>query len=390
MERTIKLYDADSHMRSFTARVISCTKEGEIYDILLDRTAFFPEGGGQTSDTGRIGEIPIADVRIEDGVIHHYSSPCSALPPHVGEECECALDFEERFRKMQHHSGEHIVSGIVHSLFGYDNVGFHLGSDVVTMDFNGSFSREELRNVELLANRAVCENRRVTAEYPSRERLAEMSYRSKLDLKDDVRIVTIDGIDACACCAPHVSATGEIGMIKLCDAVKNKGGTRITLLCGLAALEDYDARCEIMYGIAKKLSTSQSELGAAFDRLEGEISELKDKNYRLRSTVLEYKLAETAPTDGDICFFEEELTESDMRRMMNGGLERCGGISAVFVGGDETGYSFSAASDKVDMRAFCERMRSLLGAKCGGSEKMIRGSVKRSKKEIMDLFDQRS
>ncbi len=382
MTGTIKLYELDSHMRSFEARVLSCNKAYDNYEIILDKTAFFPEGGGQGADTGKIGEASVIDAQISEGIIRHITD----IPLDIGEEYRCEINWEKRFSRMQNHSGEHIVSGLIHKHFGFDNIGFHMGHEDITLDINGILTEEDIRKIEYLANIAVSENVRIICEYPDSEKLADMEYRSKLEMTDNVRIVTIEGYDACACCAPHVSRTGEIGIIKLLDHAKNKGGTRIHMLCGLDALRDYDERYHMIAKAAQSLSVKQSGLGEALARLEEEIAALKQKNYLLRSELAEYKIAGIEFTDGNLCLFEEESTPSDMRKLMNLGLEKCGGICAVFCGNDERGYSFTAASKTFKLREIAADMRLKLGAKGGGSDEMIQGSVAASEKEIKEYF----
>ena len=382
MTETIKLYDSDSHLRDFSAKVINCIKNGENYDIILDKTAFFPEGGGQSADTGNIGDVSVTDVKISEGIIYHKTDS----PLEVGGEYRCCIDWEQRFRRMQNHSGEHIVSGLIHRHFGFDNVGFHMGHEDITLDINGILTEADIRKIEHLANIAVAENVKIICEYPSPEALSTLEYRSKLSLTENVRIVTIEGYDACACCAPHVSRTGEIGIIKLLDFAKNKGGTRIHMLCGLDALEDYDERYHMIAKVAQSLSVKQSGLSDAFERLSEEIDALKQKNYLLRAQLAEYKIAGIKPTDGNICIFEEEATPADMRRLMNAGLEKCGGICAVFCGTDDRGYTFTAASKSIKLRETAADMRLRLGAKGGGSDEMIQGSVNASEEKIKEYF----
>ncbi|MBR5754064.1 MAG: alanyl-tRNA editing protein, partial [Clostridia bacterium] len=249
--RTEKLYDADAACRAFSARVLSCGPADGTpgrYAVVLDRTAFFPEGGGQYADTGTLQEdkadcetpqtpaVRVLDVQIsEDGVITHY---CSG-PVTPGTQVTGTLDWEQRYVRMQNHTGEHLVSGTVHRLFGLDNIGFHLGDGDVTCDFNGLLSEEQLRDVERVVNRAVWENVEVLCDYPDPAVLKDLDYRSKLELTEEVRLVTIPGYDVCACCAPHVARTGEVGLIKLVGAEKAHGGTRVHLLCGPWALDDY-------------------------------------------------------------------------------------------------------------------------------------------------------
>ena len=207
---TEKLYYEESHLKTFKAKVISCEPCGEVYRAVLDRTAFFPEGGGQAADTGYLGDIQVTDVKEKNGIIYHTIAE-NIIP---GTEVEGRIDWELRFSRMQQHTGEHIVSGLIHGRFGYDNVGFHLGEEVCTLDLSGPLTKEQLREIEYAANEAVFANIPVEICYPSKEELVSMEYRSKIEIEGQVRIVTIPGYDVCACCAPHVKRTGEIGLIK--------------------------------------------------------------------------------------------------------------------------------------------------------------------------------
>ena len=208
---TEKLFYKDSFTKEFQAKVTACEPWKTGYRIVLSQTGFFPEGGGQTADTGRLNAVPVLDVQEEQGILYHFTQQ----PLEVGTEVKGTLNWEERFWKMQHHSGEHIVSGLIHKHFGYHNVGFHLGSQVVTLDFDGIITKEELRMIEKEANQAVAQNIEIQVSYPSKEELSRLEYRSKIEIEGQVRIVTIPGYDVCACCAPHMRYTGQIGMIKL-------------------------------------------------------------------------------------------------------------------------------------------------------------------------------
>ncbi len=252
--KTEKLYDTDASCKAFTATVISCEPSEErkgLYAVVLNKTAFFPEGGGQYADTGTLqefkkdcetplsGAVRVRDVQVsDDGIITHFCD--GAVTPWA--QVTGLLDWEQRFERMQNHTGEHIVSGTVHRLYGLDNIGFHLGDRDVTCDFNGELTDEQLREVERVANRAVWDNVEVLCEYPDPATLPDLDYRSKLELTEDVRLVTIPGYDVCACCAPHVARTGEIGLIKIVNSEKAHGGTRVHLLCGPWALDDYQVK----------------------------------------------------------------------------------------------------------------------------------------------------
>lgn len=382
MEQTIKLYDADSHLYDFDASVISCEKTDKGFAIVLDKTAFFPEGGGQPADEGTLNGIAVTDVQIKDGIITHTTA--EEIP--AGSAVKGAVDSEIRFRRMQNHSGEHIVSGLIHKLFGYNNVGFHMGSEDVTLDLDGVLTREDLDKIEMLANRAVYENVNVRAEYPSPEILKDLDYRSKLDLTENVRIVTIEGYDVCACCAPHVNKTGEIGIIKLLDFLKYKGGVRIHMLCGFDALEDYNRRYKNVAAISAKLSAKQAEVYEAVERLSAELSAEKQAAGELKRQLVAMKIAALEPTDGNMVLVEKDMDMLNLRNLVNEAVQLCGGICAAFSGSDENGYNYIIASKNVPLRAEAKAINAALNGRGGGKDEMIQGSAKASEAEIRAYF----
>ena len=264
---TEKLYYIDSHMKAFTATVTSCEKNGDRFEVTLDRTAFFPEGGGQLGDSGVIGGVRVFDTHEKNGEIKHYVN--QALE--TGKTYDCAIDWETRFRRMQNHSGEHIVSGLVHKKYGYNNVGFHMGSDVVTIDFDGELSWEQLLEIEREANRAIAANYKVTATFPAEDVLKTLEYRSKLELTENVRIVEIENTDICACCAPHVNSTAEVGTVRILTAERRRrggDGVRITMLCGLDAFEHEVIIDANNAEVSTLLSAKRTETAAAVRRLD--------------------------------------------------------------------------------------------------------------------------
>ncbi len=382
MEQTIKLYDADSHLYDFDASVISCEKTDKGFAIVLDKTAFFPEGGGQPADEGTLNGIAVTDVQIKDGIITHTTA--EEIP--AGSAVKGAVDSEIRFRRMQNHSGEHIVSGLIHKLFGYNNVGFHMGSEDVTLDLDGVLTREDLDKIEMLANRAVYENVNVRAEYPSPEILKDLDYRSKLDLTENVRIVTIEGYDVCACCAPHVSKTGEIGIIKLLDFLKYKGGVRIHMLCGFDALEDYNRRYKNVAAISAKLSAKQAEVYEAVERLSAELSAEKQAAGELKRQLVAMKIAALEPTDGNMVLVEKDMDMLNLRNLVNEAVQLCGGICAAFSGSDENGYNYIIASKNVPLRVEAKAINAALNGRGGGKDEMIQGSAKATEAEIRAYF----
>lgn len=380
---TEKLYYSDSNIKKFEAKVLSCSEENGKFAIVLDKTAFFPEGGGQFSDTGTLGERVVSDVQTVNGEIIHYAN----APLTVGETVEGVIDWEQRFRRMQNHTGEHIVCGIAHKMYGYDNVGFHLGTHDVTMDLNGELTHEQIREIEYLANKAVGENVPVTVEFPTAAELEKMEYRSKLELTEDIRVVTIQGYDRCACCAPHVSRTGEIGMIKLLDFARWKGGVRIHMQCGLDAVDDFNVKYDNIAKISELLSSPQEKTADAVMRVLGEMQSLKQTIHELNRLLVDLKLKETEPTDGNMCFFEPAFGADELRAMVNGAVSKCSGVCAAFSGDDDNGYSYIIGSENVPLRNASKLINSSLSGKGGGTDQMIQGRVSAKRTEIIEFFN---
>ena len=377
---TEKLYDMDSHLKEFSATVLSCEKSGENYSVILDKTAFFPEGGGQESDRGNIGEAAVLDVRIVSGEIIH----CTDRPLNIGEEYACTLNWDRRFRNMQNHSGEHIVSGIVHRLYGLNNVGFHLGAEM-TVDFDGAISREQLLEVERLANKAVFQNVPIRAYYPDEKELKALDYRSKLELTENVRIVDIKGYDLCACCAPHVKKTGEIGLIKILDSFKNKGGVRIFIKCGIDALDDYNDKYLNVQKISNLLSVKQYEAALAVDRLSDENRELKFGIASLKKRLIAEKTKSFVPESDKTAVFEEGLDIKELQLFADSLYKKSGGIRGVF-SGEEGNYSFAICGEETALDLFFKEFKENLNAKGGGRNGMVQGTVATVKNEIEGFF----
>ncbi len=378
---TEKLYDLDSHLRAFNARVISCRQEGERWALTLDRTAFFPEGGGQAADTGFLGPVRVLDVQEADGGILHFTD--GPLP--VGETVCGKLDWLQRFRRMQNHSGEHILSGLVHARYGYRNVGFHLGDGDVTVDFDGELNREQLDDLETAVNLVIGENVAVTCWYPSGEELASLDYRSKLELTENVRLVRIEGYDLCACCAPHVSRTGEIGSLRILDFMRHRGGVRLHMLCGLDALEDARMRYQATLAISGLLSVPQEDTPAAVERtlreLEGTrqaLAEEKRRWLKLRADALPV-------TETNLCIFEEDLDPVSLRELVNAGMEKTPGICAAFSGADGA-WKYIIGSRTVDLKSLSKEINEAIGGRGGGRTEMIQGSCTADRRQIEAYF----
>lgn len=380
---TIRLFDQDSHMREFDAVVLSCEPgHGGHYLVTLDQTAFFPEGGGQPADTGMLGPAHVLDTQEHNRtVIHTVDVPLAS-----GTAVHGVLDWEPRLRRMQNHTGEHIVSGLIHRDYGFANIGFHIGSRDVTLDFDGVLERAALRRIEYLANVAVAENVAVTAEYPTSEKLAQLEYRSKLDLTENVRIVTIEGYDCCACCAPHVKRTGEIGMIKLLDYIHYKGGVRIHMQCGLDAVDDYNEKYDNVAAIAASLSVKQRDAATAVARQADVIAAQKQTIAELKRELVRTKLSGILPSDAGLLLFEPALDMDGLRALAEGASRIRGGICAVFAGRDGAGYQYAAASQTQDMRQFSRELHAALSGRGGGSAAMVQGSIPQNADTVCAFF----
>ena len=375
---TEKLFYQDSHRTEFTAKVISCEEAKDGYRVVLDQTVFFPEGGGQYADTGMLGDTEVTDVHEKDDVIYHTTK----APLEAGSEVNGKINWDERFEKMQQHTGEHIVSGIVHERFGYNNVGFHLGSDYCTMDFDGPISKEQLKEIEAAANEAVYQDLEIKILYPSKDELKDLDYRSKIEIEGQVRIVEIPGYDVCACCAPHVKTTGEIGAITLVSMVNYKGGERITMLCGRRAMRDYEKKDSMTKEISALLCAKEYEVAEAVVRLKDEQNRMKSQLAEMQQKRLEYLVAEIAVDQKLVTVFYSTLSGNLPREMMNKLLDKGAEICAVFAGTDEEGYRYVIGSRSEDVSPLSKMLNTTFQGRGGGKPEMVQGSVKGTRTEI--------
>ncbi|MBQ9991536.1 MAG: hypothetical protein IJP31_11465 [Lachnospiraceae bacterium] len=379
MKETIRLFDRDGYARSFTSKVISCEalEEGS-FRIVLEETLFFPEEGGQSSDRGKLNEVRVKDVQSDAGVIYHYTD--RALEE--GETVQGEIDWEHRFSHMQQHTGEHIFSGTVNRLFGLNNVGFHLSDQIVTMDFDGVLTMEELETVEWEVNRAIAENVEIRVSYPSHKELETLEYRSKIEIEGQVRIITIPGHDVCACCAPHVKRTGEIGMLKIMTVQNHKGGIRVSILCGFRALRAFREKTKIISTLTNMLSTSQENLPIQIEKQKNRIYALKGELGLAKQKLMEYRIEKLSPDQANVLLFESDLETVVVRNTVNALVKKHDGICGIFVKKEDGGYQYILGSKNVNCKEIAALLREKLAAKGGGSEAMIQGSVEASREEI--------
>lgn len=386
MKQTIKLYDLDAYAIEFNAIILSCEEiqfnVKNVYQVVLDQTLFFPEEGGQSPDKGTINTIQVSDVQIKDDIITHTLEE----PVEVGKEIKGIIDWKHRFSNMQQHSGEHIFSGLVNKKFGYDNVGFHLSDQIVTMDFNGVITAKEAADIEYAANEVIIRNLPVQVTFPSKEELADLNYRSKIEIDGQVRIVTIEDVDVCACCAPHVKRTGEIGMLKILNMQNYKGGVRISILCGFRALEEYRQKTEILSELTSSLSANQDSLVEAVTKLKSVNQSLKTELVVAKQEYMEAKLREIPKDQENVYLFENNLDPQVMRTSVNQLVSEHSGICGIFTGDDEEGYRYIIGSSTQDARLVATMLKDKLGAKGGGSAAMIQGSVVANRETLVSLL----
>jgi len=379
--QTRKLYYEDTHRQQFRAAVLSCEETKKGFEIILDATAFYPEGGGQAADTGMLGTVRVLDTRErEETVVHICDGPLT-----VGETVEGKIDYGPRFHRMQQHSGEHIVSGIIHRRYGYHNTGFHMGSDIITIDFDGVIPAEDLASIEAEANGAVWQNLTVNCWYPSPEELPTVFYRTKKALPWPVRIVQIPGFDSCACCGTHVKATGEIGLIKLFSVIGFRGGTRMEMACGESALKLLNEAYEQNKLVSQAFSAKIGETGAAANRMNVLLAQQKYRITGLEMRIFAGISAGYAGT-GNVLHFEEGLDNVAVRELADAIAEVCGGTAAVFSGSDETGYAFCLVAREEDLRQLGKNMTKALNGRGGGKPNCQQGRVQAGREEIEGFF----
>lgn len=366
--KTVKLYEQNAYQKEFYAKII------DIIDckIVLDQTLFFPEGGGQFCDQGTISGLPVIDVQIEEGIIYHTVKDHSL---HLGETIKGIIDFDIRFSNMQNHSSEHILSGLVKRLFGFDNIGFHLGREDMTADFNGFFSREDILMLENKVNEVIFQNKKIRAFYPEDPSL--LDYRSKKELNEPVRLVEIEDIDLCACCAPHVLRTGEIGQFKILKTMNMKKGTRFFIAGGKRALESAQKDYQLLVKLYHLLSANDQTLLSYVQGLLNTNKELSEKYHSLQREMLFEGLKRNS------CLFIDELAPHLQRELVDEHYNITHSLTAIFVGNDHRGYRFIIKGNDLS------ELLSLLkekGAKGGGSKLMVQGFLDISENELKEAL----
>lgn len=373
---TQRLYYTDSHLREFSARVLSCRPGKHGYDVILDRTAFYPEGGGQPGDRGTLGDVTVTDTHELGGEVVHF---CDG-PLEIGAAVTGRLDWDYRFDLMQHHTGEHILSGLIHARFGYDNVGFHMGRDVITIDLSSPLTGDDLRQLEAETNEIIWQNRPVRCFWPEAEALAALPYRSKKALTGPVRLVEIPGADLCACCGVHVTHTGEIGLIKLLSAVKFHDGVRVELLCGRRAMAYLGGVWEQNRRVSGLLSAKPMETADGAEKLWKDLGDTRYRLTRTQERLFALQAGEYRGK-GDVVLFEEDLGADGVRRLCDAVLQVCGGRAAVF-SRTEGGYQYALGTQTGDLRPLTKALNASCNGRGGGKPTFTQGSVAAQREEI--------
>ena len=374
-----KLYYEDSHLREFTATVTGCVETKQGWEITLDATAFYPEGGGQPCDIGTLGDSNVLAVR-EDGeqVIHLCDKP-------LGGAVTGKIDWARRFDLMQQHSGEHLVSGVVHRMYGWHNVGFHMGAELVTIDFDGPIPAEDLQKIEDTVNSAIWQNLPVKCYYPTEEELPSVPYRRKKDLPWPVRIVEFPGIDICACCGTQVKYTGEIGLVKLFSCVKFHEGVRIEMACGGRALNLLGAAYQQNRLVSQAFSAKILETGAAATRMNDALAAEKFRASGLEKRLFAY-IAQSYAGEPLAVHFEDALSPVANRELCDA-IAEYAAVAVTLSGNDESGYSICIISRTEDAKALGAAATANLGGRGGGKREAFQGNIPAKRQEIVRFFE---
>ena len=382
---TERIFYSDVTCQCFEAQVLSCQPRKEKgYEVVLDRTAFYPEGGGQPGDRGTLGGVTVTDTQERGEEIVHITDQ----PLEPGTTVTGQLDWTHRFSLMQNHPGEHIVSGIIHRRTGGNNVGFHMGSDTITVDLDVELTAAELAEIEAEANQVVWANGVTQVFHPTAEELKALDYRSKKALTGDVRIVTFPGADTCACCGTHVTRTGEIGLIKLISVQKFKEGSRIEMLCGDRALAYVNGILEQNHQISVALSAKPMKTASAVERLKTEKAQLEYQLNGLEQAAFQQK-AEALAGAGDVLLFEGPMAPDSVRKLAVAVMESCGGRCAVFAGDEESGYKYAIGEKDGDLRVAIKEFNQKCNGRGGGGKPFFaQGSVQAKRSEIEAFWKQ--
>lgn len=377
-----KLYYEDSHLTAFTATVTGCAPVKKGWEVTLDATAFYPEGGGQASDTGILGEANVLSVREEGAEVFHLCDK----PLETGSTVAGEINWDRRFDLMQQHAGEHIVSGIIHKRYGWHNVGFHMGADVVTIDFDGPIPAEDLQDIENTANLAIWQDLPIKCWYPSPEELPTVPYRRKKDLLWPVRIVEFPGYDICACCGTHPKTTGSIGLVKLFTCVKFHEGVRIEMACGKRALSMLNAAYEQNKQVSQAFSAKIEETGLAAHRMNEALAAEKFRASALEKQLFAH-IAQGYAGKAFAVHFAKDLSPNSCRELCDA-IAGFAKVAVTLSGSDETGYCLCVLSRTEDAKAIGDAAAKALNGRGGGKKEAFQGRIAATQGQIENFFAQ--
>lgn len=380
---TERIYNDNGYIFDLRSKVVSSAKTEEGYLIELDRTAIFPGGGGQPVDVAYIDGQRVLNGR-QQGDTDLYLVKNDIEP---GTEVECKIDREMRIKRLQSHSGEHIISGLIHTTFGYENVGFHMDEDcLMTIDLSGELSSNDIATIEKKANEVVFESHDIRCWFPTEKELQGLSYRSKKEIEGKLRIVSIEGCDDCACCAPHLNNTAQVGMIKILTHIRWRGGTRITVRCGLSALEDYGIKIDNCRYIGEYLAVKQNEAAEGFKRYAESFEEMKKEMTESKKQIISLKASTYPYSDKNIVVFDDSLDNDGMRFLANSLSEKAKGVIAVFSKGDR-GYRYLIKScGQIKLKQRIAEINDSIKGHGGGSDMMITGVCEANEEDISRFF----
>ncbi len=379
--KTRRLFYEDVYIQEFEAIVLSCEEKDGKYHVILNATAFYPEGGGQPADKGMIDNIPVVDVQYIDGELCHIME----RPLEEGAQVVGKIDWNWRFDLMQQHSGEHIVSGMIHEKYGYENVGFHMGEEIITIDLSGVLTWQQVQEIEKKVNYYIWMNQQVNIFYPDERQRKFIPYRSKKELTGEIRLVEFPGADLCACCGLHVTHASQIGLVKILSCKKFRDGVRMEMLSGKRALDYLSGSTEQNSQIAVSLSVKENETKEAVQRLLDEVYDLKGQLAQEKQKSFEVKAASFAGK-GNVLLIEDTMEAAEVRKCTDSILNTCGGIAALFAGNDTDGYKYAIGERNGDIKELVKKVNKELNGRGGGKPFFAQGSVKAARKQIKALF----
>jgi len=377
-----KLYYENPYEKEFTAEVINVIEKEKEYHVELDKTYFYPEGGGQPSDTGYINGTAITYVYEKNEKIYHVVG----VKPLKIHRVKCTIDFDMRYNYMQQHLGQHILSACISDLFNATTIGFHLGINSTSIDIDKTLVSNEINVVEKKANKIVLDNINVEVLYPTNSELKKLSLK-KIPAKvgEKIRIVKIGDIDVNPCCGLHPSSTIEVQLIKVIKFEKYKTGMRIEFLCGSRAVCDYVSKHEAIDKMSKLLSCNNATLLSEVARLSGELNKAITEKRALKAQVAEYEVQNmlvVAPKIEDIRVIKYIYDNGDLKYTNILATKLVSSPKVIVLFGvkseDKANLLFMCSKDinMISMNSLLKDAITLIDGKGGGSALSAQGGGK--------------